>query len=490
MLNNLIINMLLPMIKQLYKALDSEISEQFLNNFTVYGLGKMSGETKAEKTRAKLNDWFNKKISYVEINILGIDNLNVRLYRNGFNGENKELKIILNSAIAFYSRARLPNQKHAAQKKICDLSAGKKLQSKVKSELDAISTQQAIHQNGRNIHTSKPMPTLGEYLPEYQNLIYSNNPKTAASKTQLIEHHFPNLLSTPINQITKSHLLKWLRSHTIKLTSKQLSSGMSPYDLAESTIKGAMSTLRAAIRAAAEDPRHPFVFDEELLCKPLKVQVNNTEDKYYTEEEIAEIRTMLAARDKERLKGRMTDSTYSDYFTPLTLLCFQTGLRPSYALQIMKSDINFADKKLKIRATVGKIKNDQYIEITPEIEGILKEWLKHSCHQTTATQWLFPSLKSKGSHITSYKKTQASFRKRLSFAHFDFRIIRHTFATRHTKQTKNIRKTQIALGHKSSKTTERYSHVIQDDHSNDMYDYSESLAHIMPAKVYGSSVHM
>ena len=264
---------------------------------------------------------------------------------------------------------------------------------------------------------------------------------------------------------------------------------MSPYDLAQSTIKGAMSTLRTAIRAASEDPRHPFLFDEELLCKPLKVQVNNTEDKYYTDNELTEIYQELAARDKQKLKGKTAGSVYADYFTPLALLCFHTGLRPSYALQIMKSDINFSDKKLKIRATVGKIKKDQYIEITPEIEAILKAWLKHSCHQITANQWLFPSLKSKGAHITSYKKTQASFRKRLSFAHFDFRIIRHTFATRHTKQTNNIRKTQIALGHKSSKTTERYSHVIQDDHCNDMDDYSESLDHIMPAKAQGCSVH-
>ncbi|MGS0825360.1 tyrosine-type recombinase/integrase [Shewanella sp. 0m-8] len=449
----------------------------------------MPGETKAEQTRAKLNDWFNKKISYVEINVLAIDNLNVRLYRNGFNSENDELKVILESGVVFYSRARLPLQKHSKQKRICDLSAATKLDKRVNSHLGSIAAQQAIHQNGRNIHASKPMPTLGEYLPEYQNLIYLSNPKTAASKTNLIEHHFSNLLSLPINEISKSHLLKWLRFHTVKLTSKQLSSGMSPYDLAESTIKGAMSTLRAAIRAASEDPRHPFVFDEELLCKPLKVQVNNTEDKYYTDNELSEIYQELAARDKQKLKGKTVGSVYADYFTPLALLCFHTGLRPSYALQIMKSDINFADKKLKIRATVGKIKKDQYIEITPEIEAILKEWLKHSCHQTTATQWLFPSPRSKGAHITSYKKTKASFIKRLSFAHLDFRIIRHTFATRHTKQTNNIRKTQIALGHKSSQTTERYSHVIQDDHCNDMDDYSESLNHIMPAKAQGCSVH-
>lgn len=449
----------------------------------------MPGETKAEQTRAKLNDWFNKKISYLEINVLAIDNLNVRLYRNGFNSENNELKVILNSGVVFYSRARLPNKKHSTQKKICDLSEGIKLESKVKSELGAIAAQQAIHQNGRNIHARKPIPTLGEYLPEYQNLIYLSNPKTAESKTQLIENHFSNLLSLPINEISKNHLLKWLSSHTVKLTSKQLSSGMSPYDLAESTIKGAMSTLRAAIRAASEDPRHPFVFDEELLCKPLKVQVNNTEDKYYTDNELTEIYQELAARDKEKLKGKTVGSVYADYFTPLALLCFHTGLRPSYALQIMKSDINFADKKLRIRATVGKIKKDQYIEITPEIEAILKEWLKHSCHQTTATKWLFPSPRSKGAHITSYKKTKASFIKRLSFGHLDFRIIRHTFATRHTKQTNNIRKTQIALGHKSSQTTERYSHVIQDDHCNDMDDYSASLNHIMPAKAQGCSLH-
>lgn len=489
MLYNLIIETLLPCIKRLFKEPDTQVSDEFLTNFKLHGLSKMPGETKAEKARAKLNDWFNKEINYIEINISTIANLNIRLYRNSFAIKNNELEIHQVSAVVFYCRARSPHLKHSRQKKICDLSAGKKLVSTVESYLAATATQQETYQNGHNIHTRKSMPTLGEYLPEYESLIYLRNPKKTKSKINLIEHHFPNLLSTPINEISKSHLLKWLRSHTIKLTSQQINSGISPFDLKESTLKGAMSTLRAAIRAASEDPRHPFVFDQELVSNILKLQVNNIEEKYYQDDELAEIFTELAARDKQKLKGKTVGSVYADYFTPLAQLCFHIGLRPSYALQIKKSDINFTDKKLKIRATLGKIKKDQYFKIAPEVEEVLKEWLKHSCHQTTSSPWLFPSLKSKGAHITSYKKTQASFRKRLSFTHFDFRIIRHTFASRHTKQTKSIRKTQFAMGHKSSQTTERYSHVIQDDHCNDMDDYSESLAQIMPAKTHGRSVH-
>lgn len=474
--------MLLPMLQQLYKATNAKVSDVFLEHFTVYGLSKMPGQTKAEKTYEKLTTWFKGEISYIEINILGIENLMVRLYQSGFNREGKEITIHSDSAIAFYSRARTPYRKHAVQTKICDLSAGKKLESTIDSHLAAITTQKATYQNGRNIHTSKPIPTLGEYLPEYQNLKYRANPKTAVSKIQLVEKHFSNLLSTPINQVNKSHLQAWLATHTVKLSSKELNSGMSHYDLAESTLKGAMCTLRAAIRSASEDPRHPFVFDKGLLCNSLKIRVNNVEIKYYTDSEIAEIYKNLIARDQEKLKGKVTRSSYADYFTPLTLLCFYTGLRPSYALKITRRDINFDDKKLRISATIGKIKENFYIELCPQIEAVLKEWLKHSCHRTTSTQWLFPSTKSKGAHIVSYKKTQSRFRKRLSFAHFDFRIIRHTFATIFTKQTNDIFQTKKALMHGDIISTMRYAHHIMDKFNNELGNFGANLANLLAPK--------
>ncbi|MEZ9819981.1 tyrosine-type recombinase/integrase [Shewanella sp. 10N.286.45.A1] len=476
MLYNLIIETLLPCIKRLFKEPDTQVSDEFLTNFKLHGLSKMAGETKAEKNRAKLNDWFNKEINYIEINISTIANLNIRLYRNSFATKNNELEIHQVSAVVFYCRARSPHLKHSRQKKICDLSAGKKLVSTVESYLAATATQKETYQNGHNIHTRKSMPTLGEYLPEYESLIYLRNPKKTKSKINLIEHHFPNLLSTPINEISKSHLLKWLRSHTIKLTSQQINSGISPFDLKESTLKGAMSTLRAAIRAASEDPRHPFVFDQELVSNTLKLQVNNIEDKYYQDDELAEIYTELATRDKEKLKGKITSSAYADYFTPLSLLCFYTGLRPSYALKIKKSDINFSQMTLKISGTEGKIKKDYYITINIEIEKVLKEWLKHSCHKKMATPWLFPSPTKKGAHISSYKKAQATFKARLSFKHFDFRIIRHTFATIFTRQTNDIFQTQKAMMHGDIISTMRYAHHIMSRFNKELSDFGANMA--------------
>jgi hypothetical protein len=118
---------------------------------------------------------------------------------------------------------------------------------------------------------------------------------------------------------------------------------MSHHNLTRSTSKGTLSAIRATIHAASEAPRHSFVFDNELMCTHLRIRVNNIE------EQITEVYVELAAKNKEKLKGKRRFQAYSNYFTPLTLLCFYTFLCPSYALKIKKQDINFADKRLKTK---------------------------------------------------------------------------------------------------------------------------------------------
>lgn len=488
MLQKLILNILLPTLKQSIRSGSDSISMDFIENFSVYGIGQAKGNTLQDRVHAQLTRWLNKDINYLEFNILAISNLNVRVYRKGFSIQGNELSINANSAIAFYSRVRKPNLKHSEQRKICDLSAGKKLEHIINEHLMAIAHQKATYQRSNASHNKKAFPTLLEYLPEYRSVCYQKNPGTVQDKVQRIEKHFSKLLDTPINEINKSHLSQWLRAHTVKCTRKELNAGSSHYDLKESTLKGAMSTLRAAIKAASIDPRHPFPFDDELRCNSLKLPIHNIEEKYYSEEELQEIYRRLITRDQEKLKHKSTASRYCDYFTPLTLLCMHTGLRPKYALRIAKRDINFNDNIITIKATIGKIRKNRHIKLTHELKDILTEWLKHDCHRTTTSQWLFPSPINANAHLTSYKKTAQKFKASLSFKHFDFRIMRHTFATLHTKQTKDIRKTQVALGHANIKTTERYSHIIHTDRHHDMSTFSTNLSRTLVTPTQSTSL--
>lgn len=55
---------------------------------------------------------------------------------------------------------------------------------------------------------------------------------------------------------------------------------------------------------------------------------------------------------------------------------------------------------------------------------------------------------------------------------FRFHDLRHTFATRMLRQTKNIKLVSQLLGHKSIETTSRYAHVLVDDMRAALEDFS------------------
>ncbi len=479
MVNDLLLNTILPQLNALNIQPTSLLSEKFHAKVTVNAIGNMPGNDDSERTAAKLNEWIVGDAPTLELTLNEYKGLRIRLYRTRFKTQNQEFKPTVNNAIVFYSRSRQPHKKHSCYTKICNLSANKQLEKKIKQHFDAIKAQRKVYENGRDTHSKKDIPTLAEYLLDYQKLIYGTNPSSAQKKVNIIKRNFTHLLAHPINKIEKTDLQRWLTSHTVKRTQSELNSGLSHFDLAESTLKEALCTLRAAIRAASENSEHKFLFDEELLSPRLKLQINNTEEKYYKDEEIKEICTNLATRDRVKLSCQKSACRYYDYLTPLTLLCFLCGLRPKYVMELKKSDINFTDKTLTVRGRIGKIKKNEHIAITKEIEETLIEWLKHSIHESFSTTWLFPSKTKLGSHISCYKNGVSELRETLSFKHFDFRIIRHTFATNHTRQSKNIRQTQAALHHNSSQTTERYSHVIAKDTHDDMAAYTSNFAKII-----------
>jgi integrase len=54
-------------------------------------------------------------------------------------------------------------------------------------------------------------------------------------------------------------------------------------------------------------------------------------------------------------------------------------------------------------------------------------------------------------------------RKRAGVVGFRFHDYRHDFATKLLRQTGNLKLVSRALNHSSTKTTERYAHVVDDD---------------------------
>jgi integrase len=67
------------------------------------------------------------------------------------------------------------------------------------------------------------------------------------------------------------------------------------------------------------------------------------------------------------------------------------------------------------------------------------------------------------------------FRKAVSDAEvvdFRFHDLRHTFATRMLRQSRDLKLVSRLLGHKSIETTSRYAHVLVDDMRNALEEFS------------------
>jgi integrase len=478
-ITTIILNCILPQFAALKLNPETPLSDEFLSAT----MNINTSEEKVEKMRVKLISWVQGDLKLLELSFKTYRGLRVRFYRNKFVFDDNKFKLQNDvNAIVFYSRVRLPHLKNAPYIRICNLSKSKELEELITKHINSINESKAIYQNGYHTHSHQSVPTLARYLKVYFNLKYLQNPKTARKSINIIENHFRHLLDKPLNIITKNDLRKWLTRHMIKLTNNEINSGKSQFDLAKSTLKGAMSSLRAAIKSASEDPRHPFDYDKQLESTSLKLKIDNFEYKYYHAEELRELFSLLTERDKDNVNYD-SECSYCDYFTPLTLLCIHTGLRPSHALSIKKGDIDFINNTMTIRGENGKIKKDKIITITPPMKKILSEWLKHHSHKNrTPSKWLFPSTRKgcEHAHITCYKTVKKRLKKQLSFKHFDFRIIRHTFGTRHASQTKDLEKTREAMMHKSPETTKRYAHVIEKDCSNEMISYSDNIEKLMP----------
>jgi len=142
----------------------------------------------------------------------------------------------------------------------------------------------------------------------------------------------------------------------------------------------------------------------------------------------------------------------------LIVLIYSCGLRRSEAINLMLTDIDSQRMLIKIRG--GKGKKDRYVQLANGTLKVLRQYYK----EHNPAKWLFSGQKGGQYSAESIEKVvkQAAYRagiKKNVYPH----MLRHSFATHHLEQGTDLRYIQEWLGHYSSKTTERYTHVSQTD---------------------------
>ena len=139
----------------------------------------------------------------------------------------------------------------------------------------------------------------------------------------------------------------------------------------------------------------------------------------------------------------------------ILFLTYSAGLRVSEVVGLKINDID-SDRML-IRVRQGKGRKDRYSILSEAALKALREYAK----RYDLDKWLFPGGK-KGTHLTE-RSVQRVFKKACKKANIEKDVsihsFRHSFATHLLEKGVDLRYIQELLGHKSSKTTEIYTHV-------------------------------
>lgn len=137
---------------------------------------------------------------------------------------------------------------------------------------------------------------------------------------------------------------------------------------------------------------------------------------------------------------------------------YATGLRVSEVTRLQITDID--SQRMVIRVEQGKGRKDRYVMLSQSLLETLREYWRASKPRV----FLFPGVGGKQPLcVSAAQKAFGKARERAGIKKpVSFHTLRHSFATHLLEDGANVRKIQALLGHRSLKTTERYTHLTED----------------------------
>ena len=204
--------------------------------------------------------------------------------------------------------------------------------------------------------------------------------------------------------------------------------------------KVSFSTFNQALNAArfffVEVLKRPFVVEGLRYQKPprrLPVVMNDDE-----------VSRLLAAAASLRDRALLETG-------------YATGMRVSEVTRLLITDLDSG--RMAIRVDQGKGRKDRYVMLSQTLLETLRAYWRES----KPKGFLFPGLGgTKPLCVSAAQKAfgrarlQAWIQKPVSF-----HTLRHSFATHLIENGTSVRTIQALLGHRSLKTTERYTHLAQ-----------------------------
>jgi len=143
----------------------------------------------------------------------------------------------------------------------------------------------------------------------------------------------------------------------------------------------------------------------------------------------------------------------------ILMIIYSSGLRVSEVVKLKPDDIDPEGKMIHVKGAKGR--KDRYTILSDVALDTLNEYIRRYKPQ----RWQFPGL-NPARHLTT-RSVQTIFEQACEKAKITKDVsvhsLRHSFATHLLEGGVDLRYTQELLGHKSSKTTEIYTHVSNRD---------------------------
>jgi len=142
----------------------------------------------------------------------------------------------------------------------------------------------------------------------------------------------------------------------------------------------------------------------------------------------------------------------------LIMTAYATGMRVSELVSLRAADID--SDRMMIRVEQGKGCKDRYVMLSPNLLELLRAYWKVA----RPADWLFPGQRP-GTHLTAKRVLQVCIKAGVAAGltkRATVRALRHSFATHLLEAGANIRVIQILLGHRSLRTTAKYTHVSRE----------------------------
>jgi len=167
---------------------------------------------------------------------------------------------------------------------------------------------------------------------------------------------------------------------------------------------------------------------------------------------------LLNKKDQDRL---IENVAHNPRHKLMVLIMLDCGLRVSEVANLQIRNFDFKSQRMKVASLKKRSENPIYrtIPLTNRVIDALSDvYLKLS--DKTGDAFLFPTT-SKSGHISRINIWKMI--KKYSFWTASPHMLRHTFATKVVNHGGDIRTAQALLGHESTKTTEIYLHVAEQE---------------------------